>query len=125
MSYDFHIVRSNEKPITQDEWNALVAGEPGEWRIEEELAATNPQWGEVIRQKRRDGAPFTVWLGNPERSPDGVTFGFSQGRVNISGHAIDATDETDRAFATVLALAEKLRARVVGDDGEVYSQTHK
>ena len=42
MSYDFHIVRSKDSPITNDEWNAFVASEPGEWKIEKELSATNP-----------------------------------------------------------------------------------
>jgi len=125
VSYDFHIVRSKEKPITNDEWKAFVASEPGEWRIEKELSATNPTTMEVITQQKKDGMPFTIWLGNPRRSPRGVTFDLSRGRVNISGHAIDTPDASDRTFAKLLAVAEKLGAQVVGDEGEAYPQPKK
>ena len=120
MSYDFHIVRSKENPITNDEWNAFVESEPGEWRIEKELSATNPTTKEVIKQQKNDGTLFTIWLGNPKRSPQGVAFDLSRGRVNISGHAIDTPNASDRTFAKILAVAKKLGAQVVGDEGEVY-----
>jgi hypothetical protein len=120
MSYDFHIVRSKEKPITLAEWNALVASEPGEWRIENDLTDTNPVTREDISQQKQDGSPYTVWLGAPERSPHGVMFDLRRGRVNISGHAIAKTDATDRTFSKLLAVAKKLGAEVIGDEGEVY-----
>jgi hypothetical protein len=125
MSYDFHVVRSKERPITNVEWDAFVASEPGEWRIEKELAATNPTTMEVIKRQNKDGMPFTIWLGNPERSPQGVAFDLSRGRVNISGHAIDTPDANDRTFAKLLAVAKTLGAQVVGDEGEVYPQPKK
>jgi hypothetical protein len=121
VSYDFHIVRSKEKPITSEEWEALVASESTEWKIERELSVTNPMTKEVITQKKKDGTPFTIWLGNPERSPHGVTFDLSRGRVNVSGHAIDTPDGSDHTFAKMLALAKKLGAKVTGDEGEVYT----
>jgi len=120
MSYDFHIVRSKENPNRIEEWNAFVESEPGEWRIEKELSATNPITKEVITRQKKDGMPFAIWLGNPKRSPHGVVFDLSRGRVNISGHAIDTPNASDRTFAKILAVAKKLGAQVVGDEGEVY-----
>jgi hypothetical protein len=75
---------------------------------------------EVIKQQKKDGLPFTIWLGNPEHSPHGVTFDLSRGRVSISGYAIGTPDANDRTFAKLLAVAKKLGAQVVGDKGEVY-----
>ena len=69
--------------------------------------------------------PFTVWLGNPVRSPHGVSFDLCRGRVNISGNAIGTPDANDRTFAKLLAIANTLGARVVGDEGEVYPQPKK
>jgi hypothetical protein len=125
MSYDFHMVRSKEKPITNEEWNALVESEPGEWRFEKELSATNPRTKEVITRQKKDGMLFTIWLGNPKRSPHGVVFDLGSGRVNISGHAIDTPDASDRTFAKILAVAKKLGAQVVGDEGEVATHISK
>jgi len=52
-------------------------------------------------------------------------FNLSRGRVSISGRAIDTPDASDRTFAKILAVAKKLRAQVVGDEGEVYPQFNK
>lgn len=122
MSYDFHVSRSKEDPITAEEWARLVAAEPGEWRIVSELSVTDPRTKQVITQKKRDDTPFTIWVGNAARSPHGVTFDFSRDRINISGHAIESPDASDRTFAKVLAVAKKLGARVTGDEGEEYPQ---
>jgi hypothetical protein len=99
VGYELHIHRADEwyhsdqRPITAEEWLAVVAAGP-ELRIDE-----------------RSGPYFAVWPG-PCRYPGGTWF---EGRV--------FTKNPDRAtLAKMLELAGRLGARVQGDHGEFYTR---
>jgi hypothetical protein len=92
-----HWLDSHMRPITADEWLALVAADP-ELRIDE-----------------ANGPYFAVWSG-PCSYPQGGWFDWADGCVS--------TKQTDRAIlGKLLRLAADLGAVVQGDDGEVYSRT--
>jgi hypothetical protein len=98
MGYDLHITRAEhwydgQAAISADEWLACVATDP-----ELELAGFN-------------GPYFALWSG-PSR-PEEPWFDWSRGRIH--------TKNPDPAMVgKALRIAERLGARVVGDDGEVY-----
>jgi hypothetical protein len=99
MPYQLHITRasdwvnSNELPITISEWLKLV-------RTDSELV-----------QDSRYGSHFVRWLGSTDRAR---WLEWSEGRIN--------TAYPDGALLKKLvAIAERLGAKVQGDGGEVYS----
>jgi hypothetical protein len=102
VGYEFHITRaenwveSDQRPITAEEWLAVVAADP-ELRIDEE-----------------NGPYFAVWSG-PCSYEGGGWFDWSDGCIS--------TKNPDRAIlGKMLRLATQLGAVVQGDDGEVYSE---
>lgn len=101
MGWEVHMTRaefwaeSDQRPITSDEWLAVVKADP-ELRIDE-----------------ANGPYFAVWSGMCSY-PDGGWFDWQDGCVS--------TKSPDRAIlGKLLELAAKLGAEVQGDDGEVYS----
>jgi hypothetical protein len=101
MGYEFHITRaldwseSEQSPIAAAEWLQLVAADP-ELHIDEQ-----------------NGPYFAVWSGTAS-DPEGGWFDWSDGCIS--------TKNPDRAILTkMLELALKLRAKVQGDDGEIYT----
>jgi hypothetical protein len=99
MAYQLHITRaadwthSSELPITAAEWLKLV-------RTDSELV-----------QDLRHGPHFVRWAGSPGRDQ---WLEWSEGRIN--------TRYPDGALLKKLvAIAERLGAKVQGDGGEVYS----
>lgn len=100
MGYDVHIHRaddwtqSEQRAIGADEWLAAVDGD------------------QELRLDPNNGPYFAVWSGLC-RHPDRTWFDWSEGRV--------FTKNPDRATLTkMLHLAERLGAKVQGDDGEFY-----
>ena len=99
MGYDLHITRADYWAendgceIARDEWLALVAGDP------------------ELTLDPVSGDEYALWSGSC-RYPDPW---FHWWRGNIS------TKNPDRAIvAKMIQLAERLGARVQGDDGESY-----
>jgi hypothetical protein len=102
VGYEFHITRaenwveSDQRPITAEEWLALVDADP-------DLGIDD-----------QNGPYFAVWSG-PCSYPDGGWFDWSDGFIS--------TKNPDRAIlGKMLRLAAQLGAVVQGDDGEVYSE---
>ena len=102
MGWEVHMTRADHwpdshlRPITADEWLAVVAADP-ELRID---AANGPY--------------FAVWS-VPSSYPVGGWFDWADGCVS--------TKHPDRAiFGKLLQLAGQLGAVVQDDDGEVYSR---
>jgi hypothetical protein len=118
MSYDFH-VRRKGAPVGRDEWLELVRAEGDEWSLLETLRISNPITGELIEVQSSRGEPWAVWAGHPDPSMR-VTFRWNAGQVSISGNSVMETDPTDPVFAKLKAVAKRLHAQVVGDEGEVY-----
>ena len=100
MGYDLHITRADDwsdshaNPISAEEWLAVVAADP------------------ELKLDPANGPHFAVWTQGAD--PEGAWFDWSDGQV--------FTKNPDRAtLATMLRLAERLGAKVQGDDGELYT----
>jgi hypothetical protein len=85
--------RSDEAPISLDEWRAAIVAD-----------------GDLQRDKDDDSC--AVWTAHPEWS-ELPTFRWTKGRI-----VLDRPDEETIAKAT--DIARRLRARVVGDNGNTY-----
>lgn len=101
MGWEVHMTRADPwtdsaaRPITSDEWLAVVASDP------------------ELRIDPANGPYFAVWSG-PCSYPDGGWFDWADGCVS--------TKHPDRAIlGKLLQLAARLGAFVQGDDGEVYT----
>ena len=101
MGWEVHMTRADDwsdsaqRPITADEWLAVVAADP------------------ELEIDKANGPYFTVWSG-PCSYPDGGWFDWANGRVS--------TKHPDRTIlGKMLQLAARLGARVQGDDGEEYT----
>jgi len=102
MGYNLHITRaehfheSEQRPVTADEWLALVAGDP------------------ELRIVGDNGPYFADWSG-PCSYPHGSWFNLRKGQIE--------TKNPDRAILRkMLELASQLEAKVQGDDGELYTK---
>ena len=95
MGYDFHVRRGDTKStwITRDEWLAMVAADP-------ELTLV-PQ----------NGKCFAEWK-STDSGPD-IWFDWCSGNILTKW-------PSEPTFRKMLQMARKLKARVEGDDGEVY-----
>src|SRR5687768_5854673 len=113
MGYEIHIHRASDDwmnsadaPITEAEWLALAEADPEFVRSGGYLTA------------RPDGsnAEVPVFMFKPSGQEEEAGFSLDplEGRVTIAG----AYDQTSRTKA--VAVADQLRARVQGDDGEFY-----
>lgn len=99
MPYQLHITRASdwvnsaELPITAAEWLKLV-------RVDSELV-----------QDPRYGPHFVRWAGSPDRAQ---WLEWSEGRINTAY-------PNGALLKKLVAMAERLGAKVQGDGGEVYS----
>jgi hypothetical protein len=109
LAYSLHIHRRAEwsdrgSDISLAEWQALCAADPT-LDLTGLATARNPRTGEVIEMRaegmaRWDG-PVTAW------------FNLDRGRITVDG-------AQDAVIAKALEIAERLGARVQGDEGEFY-----
>lgn len=99
MGYDLHMTRADFWATNEGEWIT-----PEEW-----LAAVR---GDAELQLIGESEPYpAAWLRDP--SDDGTCFEWSEGNVIVK-------NPTTPAIMKLEALANRLRAKVQGDDGEVY-----
>jgi hypothetical protein len=116
MGCDVHITRADEwsesenAPITLDEWSAFVGHDP-ELRSERAASASLPD-GTSLEVELSGLAVWTEWSQHG-RSEAAVYFWHSGGC--ITSRAID-----DEVLAKLHRIAQRLGARLVGDDGEEY-----
>ena len=103
MGYDFHITRadhwidSGQKPITADEWLALVEKDQS-----------------LIIDPRENGPCFALWVEHR------VNHDFPW--FNWSGGEVYANRPDRKTLGKMVQLAKQLAAHVQGDEGEVYLQ---
>lgn len=102
MGYDLHI-RRDDGEITPAEVEALP-----EFRLQDGLTGTNPNTGAEMTVS----GPFAIWTDS--EYPDGVPFMVGHGGLTVKYRA-----QNDIELA--LRIAERLGARVHGDDGEYYT----
>jgi hypothetical protein len=116
MGYDIHITRAShwsespDQPITLDEWIAYVKSDK-EMRLDNRAEATTTS-GERLALESPGIAVWTAWGKN---GIDGnfAWFYYSDGEITVKN--------PDRAILRkMFTIATALRARVQGDDGEIY-----
>ncbi|MHC1682209.1 MAG: hypothetical protein AB6733_04585 [Clostridiaceae bacterium] len=110
MSYDLHITKaenwweSDKRPITKEEILSLVNSEIG-FRLENEVEIRNPISGEEIFIL----GEFIVW----EKEGNELLFDYTEGRITGGAHCNEDIEK-------LKYIAERLNAKVQGDDGEIY-----
>ena len=115
MGYDVHITRaahwakSESAPIALDEWLAIVRSDP-EMRLDGVAEAPTPS-GPL----RYENSGLAVWTGYSEHGIDGtsVYFDYRLGKIVVKG-------PNEEILVKMKQLAERLHARVFGDEGEEY-----
>ena len=116
MGYDVHITRSPDwtesasNPITIEEWLAAIEADP-EMRLDGFAEARTPA-GETIRYESAGLAVWTAWPRGDHVIGE-AWFDHRNGRI-----VVKSPDES--ILAKMREIAEKLQARVVGDEGEYY-----
>jgi hypothetical protein len=115
MGYELHITRaphwteSKSQPISLDEWLAYVASDP-EMRLDNFAEA---EVGDDILRYENEG--LAVWVSYSGHVVDGnmAWFDYRSGRIVVKS--------PDREIVSkMLHIAQALRARVIGDEGEFY-----
>jgi hypothetical protein len=113
MGHDIHITRKknwsdeSQNAITLDEWKACV-------RNDSEMKLDN--FAEIITQKadfiRFDSEGIAVWT--KHSSVENVFISWRNGKVSVS-------KPDDEIIKKMIRIAEKLKAKVQSDEGEIYS----
>jgi hypothetical protein len=119
MGYDVHITRAAEwtdsksHPITLPEWFTYIRSDP-EMRLEGIAQVALPSDDSLAYEN----PGLAVWTGWPHGGQDGnwAWFDLRDGRVVVK-------NPDDLIIAKMCAVAEKLGARVQGDDGEYYPKS--
>ena len=112
MGYDLHITRaqdwlgSESQPIGEADWRACVAADA-------ELELTGAVEALPLTY---ENPGLAVWRAHP--SGDSVWFDLRDGRVTVK-------NPDEATIAKALSIAKRLKARVVGDDGEEYEEPGK
>jgi hypothetical protein len=105
MGYDLHVTRGDGQPIGEAEWRAYVASD-------RELDLTGVAEAETPDGTLRYENPgLACWRGHPAGEP--VWFDFRDGQVVVK-------NPDEPTIGKMLIIAAALRARVQGDDGEIY-----
>ena len=105
MGYDLHVTRGDGRPMSDAEWREYVASDP-------ELDLTGVAEAETPDGTLRYENPsLACWRGHPGRQP--VWFDFRDGQVVVK-------NPDEPTIEKMLVVAAALRARVQGDDGEIY-----
>ena len=117
MGYDLHITRKSEwgdegQDISLSEWKVVVGEDPS-LRITGEVNAITCS-GEHISYKSEN---LALWSGHP--SGVAIPFDFRGGQIVVKS-------PDGPILKKMLSLAERLQAKVQGDEGEVYTlqETH-
>ena len=112
MGYDLHITRakdwlgSESQPIGEADWLACVTADA-------ELELTGVAEAPPLRY---ENPGLAVWRAHP--GGDSVWFDLRDGRVVVK-------NPDEATIAKALSIAKRLKARVVGDDGEEYEEPGK
>ena len=108
MGYDVHIERHEKSALTLDEWLRVVSEDP-EMRLDGFAAAQSPK-GEVIRYENKGLAVWSAHSGKRE-----IWFDYRNGKVVVKNPDAEV-------LAKMRSIAAKLRARVQGEEGELYDE---
>lgn len=118
MGYDLHITRatlwidSDAAPITLEEWLEYLDSDP-EMRLDGFAEAHLPD-GTTLRAESPGLAVWTAWSAH-ERDGNMAWFDHRRGRIVVK-------NPDDEIVGKMFAIAERLGARVQGDEGEIYDE---
>jgi hypothetical protein len=116
MGYDVHITRAkhwvegNERPISLEKWLAYVDKDP---EMELEDVAIGPVKGKSAVAYQNKG--LAVWMAYSGHNPKGnkAWFDYRDGCIVVK-------NPDDEILSKMKRIAAHFRAKVVGDDGELY-----
>ena len=117
MGYDIHITRQENwydddksLQITLGEWKVYVDSDP-EMRLDNFAEATLPDGGK-IRMENEGLAVWTKYSGDSIDS-NHAWFDYRNGNITVK-------NPNEEIMKKMLAIANKLRAKMQGDEGEIY-----
>lgn len=119
MGYDVHITRKEQwfdeegPTISLDEWKAFVRSDP-EMRLDGFAEAIMGD-GSTLRVESEGMAVWTVYSGN-EKDGNMAWFSFFDGDVRVK-------NPDPEILRKMWTIAERLGAKVQGDEGEVYDSS--
>ncbi len=111
--YDLHITRakdwteSKKTPISLKEWTEFIKTDK-EFRLVEAAETKNPTTGEVIRLKA-EGMAVRI---DPKNKSE-CYFYYHEGEISVK-------NPEPRIITKMKVVAQKLKAKVIGDEGEEY-----
>ena len=108
MGYDLHVTRGDRRPIPEAEWRAYLAEDP---ELDPTGVAETPTPAGTLKY---ENPGLACWRGHP--SGEVVWFDFRHGQVVVK-------NPDEPTIGKMLAVARALRARVQGDDGEIYESS--
>ena len=122
MGYDIHITRQENwfdeddtRQISFDEWKNILSND-NEMRLDGFAEATNTK-GDTIRVESKGLSVWTKYSGNGLNG-NYAWFDYSRGNIVCK-------NPDDEIINKMLDMAERLNARVQGDEGEIYERSPK
>jgi hypothetical protein len=115
MPYELHIQRRKGR-IDEPKWRAAVDATPDVRIIEADRVRGREASTGIMASMVIGAATAEVKFGAMGWTP---TFFWTDGRIRFNAPS-DADDEQDPVRRTAAALAQRLRAQIVGEDGETY-----
>jgi hypothetical protein len=117
MAYDLHIKRADASPIALSEWLAAVKAIEGLRLFSAaEHTITNPKTGEVISVDAQVGDAEVFF---PDTGEWHSVFRW-HGKSAVFTARFDPTKTSNSAWKAAVALATRLGALILGDEGEIY-----
>jgi hypothetical protein len=112
MGYDLHITKAEDwteasaQPISTNELTQLIASDP------DLVVSTADYYDRTAEEGDTERIHAILWTAHPEE----VSLWFQDGEIT-------AKNPDDLTIVKMLEIAERLHARVLGDDGEAYELT--
>lgn len=117
MGYDIHITRQENwydedesNQITFIEWEAYIESDP-EMRLDN-FAETRLSSGEILRVESKGLAVWIKYSGDHSKG-NHAWFDFRDGNIVVK-------NPDEEIMKKMLSVAEKLKAKMQGDEGEIY-----
>lgn len=118
MGYDLHIERTDDSPITLDEWRVVVESTEGvRFFAESKYFYGVPVNGKYLSYDVTEG-DSEVWF--PDSAEWLLVFHYDYDSVSFSSKWITSADSEDPVWRAAVTLANRLDAAIVGDEGETY-----
>lgn len=115
MAYELHIKREPQG-ISLDEWLQAVTTVPRLRLTNAPAEASNPLTGETVSVPSPKGTVEVL----SEEDEWFIAFRFARNQISFKATR-NIESPFDPVHIAASALAEKLRAKIVGDEGELYS----